>query len=75
MDESEIELLEHEVALQVTEVEKITPGIISVCRLKTSINEILSINKNLAAREKKAMEWMGECKKKKDQIKVLNDSK
>jgi len=75
MDESEVELLEHEVALQDTEVEKITAGVILVCNVKTCIMEMLSIIKNLAARKAKAMEWMAECKTKKDQIKVLNDYK
>lgn len=75
MDVSEIELLEHEVALQVAEVEKITPGVKTVSKVKTCIIEIQSINKSLAARLAKATEWMAECKMKKDQIKVLNDYK
>lgn len=75
MDESEIELLEHEVALQDAEVEKITPGAITICKVKSCIKEIQSINKSLTERLAKAKEWMAECKKKKDQIKELNDYK
>jgi len=73
MDESEIELLDHESQLQASALDRIAINFLSVSHDKSCIEELRSSNKCHEACLAKAKDRITQLKTKKDEIKLRND--
>jgi len=75
MDEPEIELLEHESLVQVSELEKVKGNCAVIFKKRTSSAEMKNSNKSRAETLAITLQWIKDLMTKKDEIKEVNDHK